>query len=131
LGQTIGVREEADRVKIVRIMVNLGKLPSLGFLLAAAAMAQTTSLGPRTPYGHPDFQGIWDNGTLTPLERGIVIGNDGKLIQLPSVKTLNIADTEATAYMSNACAQPMISSAETEVPLTLAAKTMPNLPNSW
>ena len=24
---------------------------------------------PRTPWGHPDLQGIWDNGTTTPLER--------------------------------------------------------------
>jgi hypothetical protein len=24
---------------------------------------------PRTPWGHPDLQGIWNNGTTTPLER--------------------------------------------------------------
>jgi hypothetical protein len=24
---------------------------------------------PRTPWGHPDLQGIWNNGTATPLER--------------------------------------------------------------
>ena len=24
---------------------------------------------PRTPWGHPDLQGIWSNGTATPLER--------------------------------------------------------------
>ena len=24
---------------------------------------------PRTPWGHPDLQGIWNNGTPTPLER--------------------------------------------------------------
>jgi len=24
---------------------------------------------PRTPWGHPDLQGLWDNGTPTPLER--------------------------------------------------------------
>jgi hypothetical protein len=98
LGQSIGVREKAGRVKIVRIVVNCGKLASIGLFLAAAAAAQTTSLGPRAPDGHPDFQGIWDNGTLTPLERGIVTGNDGKLIQLPPVKTLTIADSEAAAY---------------------------------
>src|SRR5262245_22458924 len=23
----------------------------------------------RTPWGHPDLQGIWNNGTTTPLER--------------------------------------------------------------
>jgi hypothetical protein len=24
---------------------------------------------PRTPWGHPDFMGLWNNGTTTPLER--------------------------------------------------------------
>src|SRR5258705_8713984 len=24
---------------------------------------------PRTPWGDPDFQGIWNNGTITPLQR--------------------------------------------------------------
>src|SRR5262245_34613117 len=24
---------------------------------------------PRTPWGHPDLQGLWNNGTPTPLER--------------------------------------------------------------
>jgi hypothetical protein len=79
-------------------MVNCGKLSSIGFLLAAAATAQTTSLGPRAPDGRPDFQGVWDNSTLTPLERGIVMGNAGKPVQLPPVTTLTIADREATAY---------------------------------
>src|SRR5215212_7385442 len=27
------------------------------------------SPGPRTPWGHPDLQGIWSNATTTPLER--------------------------------------------------------------
>ena len=49
--------------------------------LAAAAQAPTIAAktrgapaakiwtAPRTPDGHPDLQGIWSNGTLTPLER--------------------------------------------------------------
>ena len=39
----------------------------------AAAQAQSTaadtSTPPRTPWGHPDLQGIWDFRTITPLER--------------------------------------------------------------
>jgi hypothetical protein len=80
-------------------MANCGTLAAIGFFFAAAAVAQPGSLGkgPRTPDGHPDFQGIWNNGTLTPLERGIVSGADGKPIPLP-VTTLTIADNEAKAY---------------------------------
>ena len=38
----------------------------------AAAPAGTSAgkgTGPRTPWGHPDLQGIWNNATTTPLER--------------------------------------------------------------
>jgi hypothetical protein len=33
------------------------------------ARAATTSAAPRTPWGQPDLQGIWDFRTVTPLER--------------------------------------------------------------
>jgi hypothetical protein len=29
---------------------------------------------PRTPWGHPDLQGIWNNSTITPLERSAQFG---------------------------------------------------------
>jgi hypothetical protein len=35
---------------------------------SAAAAAQTATIA-RTPDGHPDFQGMWVNDTVTPLER--------------------------------------------------------------
>jgi hypothetical protein len=35
---------------------------------AKASSAEKRRL-PRTPWGHPDLQGIWNNGTTTPLER--------------------------------------------------------------
>ena len=35
----------------------------------AAAQATGNSDVPRTPWGVPDLQGIWDNRTITPLER--------------------------------------------------------------
>ena len=30
---------------------------------------------PRTPDGHPDLQGVWENNTITPVERPDVFGN--------------------------------------------------------
>lgn len=29
---------------------------------------------PRTPDGHPDFQGVWNNSTQTPLQRPVALG---------------------------------------------------------
>ena len=44
-----------------------------GIVSTAAAQARTSGVGqwevPRTPDGHPDFQGNWSNSTLTPFER--------------------------------------------------------------
>src|SRR6185295_10209112 len=34
----------------------------------ATAKAKSWTV-PRTPDGHPDLQGTWTNGTITPLER--------------------------------------------------------------
>jgi hypothetical protein len=42
----------------------------LGVLLAGIPVAgQKTWTAPRTPDGQPDLQGIWNNATLTPMER--------------------------------------------------------------
>jgi hypothetical protein len=46
-----------------------------GIALSAplAATAQSTWKAPRTPDGHPDFQGVWSNNSATPLERPKVV----------------------------------------------------------
>ena len=50
----------------------------VGWLAAAATVALVAATGaqgtsrssaPRTPWGHPDLQGVWTNSTTTPLER--------------------------------------------------------------
>jgi hypothetical protein len=39
-------------------------------MLAAAPAGQSTPWkAPETPWGHPDFQGVWNYATMTPLER--------------------------------------------------------------
>ena len=63
---------------IGRLIASLGVLAAglaLGFLAPAATAGQPqtptaeTWTPPRTPWGDPDLQGIWDYRTLTPLER--------------------------------------------------------------
>jgi hypothetical protein len=45
-------------------------IPALGLLaLSTVTAAAQTSVTGRTPDGHPDFQGVWANDTVTPLER--------------------------------------------------------------
>src|SRR5262245_42674958 len=42
---------------------------ALGCLAPLTVISQTRSGVPRMPDGHPDLEGIWTNGTITPLER--------------------------------------------------------------
>ena len=39
----------------------------------AAAAAGSTYSAPRTPWGHPDLQGIWNNSVSTPLDRPLAL----------------------------------------------------------
>ncbi len=48
-------------------------------VFAAAQPADET--GARTPWGHPDIQGIWDYRTLTPLERPEALGDKAFLTE--------------------------------------------------
>ena len=63
---------------IHRLLVSLGALVAVLTLVVLAlppvsAQSQTAiadgAAPPRTPWGHPDLQGIWNNFTITPLER--------------------------------------------------------------
>jgi len=57
---------------------SLGLIALIAFVMAAPCLAGQAaksdsaarkSSAPRTPWGHPDLQGTWDNHTITPLER--------------------------------------------------------------
>ncbi len=41
----------------------------------AAAQATNTTTSPRTPWGDPDLQGIWNNATITPFQRPEELGD--------------------------------------------------------
>jgi hypothetical protein len=41
----------------------------IGFALALSAQSSRNWTPPRTDDGHPDFQGLWTNATLTPMDR--------------------------------------------------------------
>src|ERR1051325_8666228 len=54
------------------LVAGLTAFVSLGYSQAAQATAAKTKgtfTAPRTPDGHPDFQGSWVNNIATPLER--------------------------------------------------------------
>ena len=45
------------------------------YMLAGQALAQADYEVPRTIDGHPDLQGVWENNTITPVERPDVFGD--------------------------------------------------------
>lgn len=59
-------------------MKNPRSLISLAFaivLLPGQLLAQSDYDAPRTIDGHPDLQGVWENNTITPVERPDVFGD--------------------------------------------------------
>src|SRR3954471_21554598 len=52
----------------MRMLVVVGTL----LVLVGPAQAQT---GPRTSWGDPDLQGLWNNATVAPLERPAALAN--------------------------------------------------------
>ncbi|MGQ0647674.1 MAG: hypothetical protein ACT4P7_08875 [Gemmatimonadaceae bacterium] len=57
------------------LLLALGAVSAPDELLAQAAKAPAKPwVLPRTPEGHPDLQGNWTNGSITPLERPLGVG---------------------------------------------------------
>ncbi|TDI22774.1 MAG: hypothetical protein E2P06_11795, partial [Acidobacteria bacterium] len=48
---------------------------------SVAAQSAGTYTVPRTPDGQPDFQGMWNNETLTPFERPASMGDKAFLTE--------------------------------------------------
>jgi len=62
-------------VGVLGTLAALVVAPVIGQGPAAGTPAKTKTWAPhRTPDGHPDFQGVWTHGTLTPFERPPALG---------------------------------------------------------
>jgi hypothetical protein len=61
----MGRRFSASRLGVAAVIVLVGLAPAL----AAGQATKGSTTGPRTPWGHPDLQGVWTNTTTTPFER--------------------------------------------------------------
>src|SRR5687768_10274630 len=89
-----------------------------GWLAAAATVvllwspttAQVTSSAgqspsaPRTPWGHPDLQGVWTNSTTTPLERPADLAD--KAVLTEGERRLRDADVSARVSFDRAGSLP-------------------------
>ena len=53
-----------------RIFESLGVMAVVGaFVMLAGASASAQDGTPRTAWGQPDLQGVWDFRTITPMQR--------------------------------------------------------------
>src|SRR5712692_1980206 len=68
MGKTLSVRVRRRVAAIVAVVVAVA-VPVAGQSSAARPKASISSTASRTADGHPDLQGVWNFGTLTPLER--------------------------------------------------------------
>ncbi len=70
---------------------------ALAALIAAPALAQET---PRTPWGAPDLQGVWDFRTITPMERPRDLAEQ-EFLTAEEAATRNQAAEEREVALSN------------------------------
>ncbi len=80
----------ASSVGIAALVVGLSLTPAL-------AAGQTGAEGPRTPWGDPDLQGVWDYWTFTPLERPEEYAGRGELTAEEAAVVAQQSNSEALA----------------------------------
>src|SRR5262245_39534285 len=68
MGKTLSVRV-CSRVAAIAALVAAVAVPVAGQRSAAPPKPSVSSAVPHTADGHPDLQGVWFFGTLTPLQR--------------------------------------------------------------
>ena len=67
---------------------------------AGAPAAQAQDGAPRTPWGDPDLQGMWDHRTITPLERPEELGDKAFLTE-EEAASLEQAAVDRAAFLLN------------------------------
>ena len=75
---------------VAAVVVGLSLSPAL-------AAGQTGAEGPRTPWGDPDLQGVWDYWTFTPLERPDEFAGRGELTAEEAAVVAQQSNAEALA----------------------------------
>jgi hypothetical protein len=93
-----GLRFETEPDRGVSMKRKLAAATALVALAGApsVASAQQWTL-PRTSWGHPDFEGIWTNATLTPLQRPAGLGDKAFYTpdEVAEIERQRIAQTNA------------------------------------
>jgi hypothetical protein len=79
---SVGVLAVAIVVVSLAVVPAMGQTPAAGNRAAAAAKpAAKPYTPPKTPWGDPDLQGIWNDATSTPLQRPLRLGEKGVLTE--------------------------------------------------
>jgi len=72
------MRSRALGLVAITLTSTLGLAGTVGLAQSQPAAARPTTAAkgkvPRTPWGDPDLQGVWDYRTITPLERNRELG---------------------------------------------------------
>ena len=65
-----------------RVLASFGVLVAVvaaGLVVPVAGQAPKKYTAPKTPWGDPDLQGVWNDATSTPLQRPGNVGDKGVL----------------------------------------------------
>src|SRR6266851_913534 len=89
LGALLGV------LSMLAVVSAQGQAPAAGKEQPAARKAASKWTAPRTPWGDPDLQGTWNNGTITPLERARGAGEKELLSKDEEAEANAQSDTRA------------------------------------
>ena len=73
----------------------------VGFAGSVTAADGTDWVLPRTPWGAPDFQGVWTNETITPFERPA--GQEGKSVLSEDEAATILIEVDANSLSEAEC----------------------------